>query len=968
MNEKKQAITLLSLVLAILAALFLSHVQQLENRIADLTIEGEARELNSTIQTLQKYSYAKYGERIKNLLIADPRIVEAFAQRDRNRLLAVARVKYDSLRRENPYFHIMQFHLPDSTIFLRMHQPELFGDAPAEKQAMAATTHRNHQPVAGFGFCRDGLFFRVIQPVFAGTRYVGAMEFGIRAHEVIAAIQENLQTTAIPFFRAEQWQEASGHQDRPHVRKGDFVVLTDDSGLLDQLPLSFYDTDEDQIISHQGQSFRVHNHPIFKDQTGNSIGGLILLQDISTALARKHDFFRQTVLLVLLLFVGSATLLYVSFEKVLRSLTREVRVRQEKEAALRDREQRIRLLLDSTAEGIFGLDNEGRCTFVNRACLTLLGYQEDTELLGRTLHDLIHYRKPDGSEFPMADCPMCRSYHGGQEVSIDDEVLWRKDGRAIPVAYHAYPVHQEDRLLGSVVSFADITRRKQAEFDRERLAAAIEHAADEIIITDTNGCIEYVNPAFERVTGYSRHEVLGKTPSVLKSGSHSEQFYRNLWETISAGLIWSDRIINKTKEGALIEEDATISPIFDGNGRSMGYVAVKRDITARVRMEERLRQATKMESLGTLAGAIAHDFNNILNAIIGLTSLTLREQAVQGKIADNLHEIEAAGETAKELVRQILAFTRKESAERKALRVQNVAQEVVKLLRSTLPQGIVIKEEIDHGCPPIWGNSSQMHQIIMNLAVNAAHAMQKQGGELSVIVKEDRASRPVHGPQRLVRLVVSDTGGGIHQADLDHIFDPYFTTKKEGEGTGLGLATVRTIVSEHKGSITVQSTVGQGTTFTLTFPAQESTGVTTEQQKALPPLPELSGRILFVDDAAVNVMLGRDILQAAGCTVSAFTDSVLALESFRQRPADFDLVVTDQSMPVLTGAQLAREVKMVRHDIPIVMVTGHDDPAHDEALNQCGITEFLTKPISVAQLLAVAENLMRPDLRPPPAE
>lgn len=961
MNEKKQAITLLSLVLAALAALFLYHAQQLENRIADLSIEGEARELNSTIQTLQKYSYAKYGERIKNLLIADPRIVEAFAQRDRSRLQAVTRVKYDSLRRENPYFHIMQFHLPDNTIFLRMHQPASFGDALTAHQAMAATTHRTHQPVAGFGFCRDGLFFRVIQPVFAGKRYVGAVEFGIRAHEVIAAIQENLQTTPIAYFRAEHWQAATGHQDRPHVRQGEFIVLTDNSDLLDQLPPSFYDREEDQIISHQGHSFRVHNHPLFRDQTGTSIGGLILLQDISAALARKHRFFRQTVLLVLLLFLGSATVLLMSFEKVLRSLTNEVRVRQEKEAALRDSEERIRLLLNSTAEGIFGLDNEGRCTFVNRACLTLLGYQEDTELLGRTLHDLIHYRKPDGSDFPMADCPMCRSYHGGQEVSIDDEVLWRRDGRAIPVAYHAYPVRHEGRLLGSVVSFADITRRKQAEFDKERLAAAIEHAADEIIITDTHGRIEYVNPAFERVTGYSRHEVLGKTPSVLKSGKHAEEFYRDLWGTIGAGLVWSERLINKTKDGTLIEEDATISPIFDSHGHSIGYVAVKRDITAKVRMEARLRQATKMESLGTLAGAIAHDFNNILNAIIGLTALTLRDQTVDGAIAANLREIEAAGETAKELVRQILAFTRKESAECKAMRVQNVGRDVAKLLRCTLSPKIMIKEVIDHTCPPIWGNSSQLHQIIMNLGINASHAMRQEGGELTIMVEE--ATGP--GLQRLVRLTISDTGCGIAPADLDHIFDPYFTTKQEGEGTGLGLATVRAIVTAHKGDIAVQSTPDQGTTFTLTFPGQESVGVAAEQQKALPLLPELSGRILFVDDAAVNVMLGRDILQAAGCTVSAFTDSVLALESFRQRPADFDLVVTDQSMPVLTGAQLAREVKKVRHDIPIVMVTGHDDPAHDEALNQCGITEFLTKPISVAQLLAVAENLMRPDHRPP---
>lgn len=958
MNERKQAIVLLSLVLAVLVGLFLYHVQQLESRIANLVIEGDARELNTTVQTLQKYSYAKYGQRIKNLLLSDPRIAEAFAARDRERLLAVCRIKYDSLRRENPYFHIMQFHLPEGTTFLRMQRPEYFGDSLTGRRAMVAEVHRHQAPVSGFGFCSDGLFFRVIQPIFVDKEYVGAVEFGIRGQEVVDAVQENLEAMAITFFRAQAWLEATRASGRHFTEVGDFVALCDNTSLLEKLPATFYEEEHDRVIAHEGRSFRVHNHQIFLDHHGEGIGGVILFQDISAALEKKQAFVRRAVLISLLLFLFAAAVLSVSFARILGSLHGEVAARRKKEAEVQEREAHVRLLLNSTAEGIFGLDNEGRCTFVNRSCSKMLGYNEE-ELLGMTLHDLIHYSKPDGSDFPMAECPMCRSYHGGQEVCIDDEVLWCKDGRAIPVCYHAYPIRREGRLLGSVVSFSDITRRKQAEYDKERLAAAIEHAVDEVLITDLNGCIEYVNPAFEQVTGYSRYEVLGKTPSVLKSGRHSDEFYRDLWETISAGMVWSSRIINKIKDGSLIEEDATISPIFDGSGRSIGYVAVKRDVTDRVRMEERLRQANKMESLGTLAGAIAHDFNNILNGIIGLTSLSLLEADARGKIAANLNEIMRTGETAKELVRQILAFTRKESSEYKALALQDVAKDVIKLLRCTISGKIKIVEQLDGDCPAIWGNSSQMYQVVMNLGTNAYQAMRREGGVLTVAVSELSEPGAWHDAEgrRLVRLVISDTGCGMSPEVRKHIFDPYFTTKKEGEGTGFGLATVHKVVSAHHGTIDVQSEPGRGTTFSLTFPVHEPQEEAADEAAPL-VTSELSGHVLFVDDAAVNVMLGQEILQSAGCQVTGFTDSAQALGAFRREPEAFDLLVTDHIMPGLSGVELVSQVKRLRPDMPVLMITGYDDPAHDEELNQCGIDQFLAKPISVKRLLLAAAFLM----------
>lgn len=958
MNEKKQAITVLSAVLLTLTGLFLYHVQQLESRISDLMIEGDARELNSTAQTLQRYSYAKYSDRIKNLLLSSPGIVAAFAEQDRSRLLAKAETKYESLKRENPYFHVMQFHLPDGTVFLRMQQPDLFGDNLAAERPMVAAVHREQRSISGFEFGREGLLYWVVNPIFMQGRYVGALELGIRAEEMVEAIEENLKANIISYFRADQWEKAAHPNVQPMAKVGDFVFNEENAPIVKLLPPAFYQEEHDKIVEYGDRNYRVHNHKIFQDYKNQSLGGLVLLQDISPAIARKQAFFWKAALAGLLLFLVAASVLYLSFERILSSLLDEIGVRKQKEAELKEREGQVRLLLNSTAEGIFGLDNDGKCTFVNKSCLTLLGYEHESELLGSAIHDLIHYRRPDGSEFPMAECPMCRSFHGGDEVAVDDEVLWRKDGRAVPVEYHAYPIWQGGHLLGSVVTFSDISRRKQAEEDKGRLAAAIEHAADEIIITDLDGVIGYVNPAFERVTGYSRDEAVGMTPRVLKSGKHNKEYYQDLWGTIRAGKVWSNRIINRTKSGVLIEEDATISPIFDAAERAIGYVAVKRDITEKVKMEERLRQANKMESLGTLAGAIAHDFNNILSGIIGFASLSLMEVEPDGRVAESLNGILRASGTATELVKQILAFSRKGSTEFKPVAIQDVAKDVVKLLRCTMPKKIEIDVSIEGDCGLVWGNASQIHQVLMNLGTNAYHAMREKGGVLTVQVNELLQAEVGHGVgavgSRFVELQISDTGGGIASEDLAHIFEPYFTTKKEGEGTGLGLSTVREIVKSHNGEIAVQSEPGCGATFTLTFPVCEKQGAALDLGVISTALPELRGHILLVDDASINVMLAQEILQSAGCKVTGLTDSIEALELFRKKPDGFDLVVTDQVMPELTGDAMAREMLKIRPDIPIIMVTGNENASEDAQLSRCGIREFIEKPISVKGLLAGA--------------
>ena len=355
-----------------------------------------------------------------------------------------------------------------------------------------------------------------------------------------------------------------------------------------------------------------------------------------------------------------------------------------------------------------------------------------------------------------------------------------------------------------------------------------------------------------------------------------------------------------------------------------------------------LFQAQKMEAVGTLAGGVAHDFNNLLNAILGYTDLLLLDVSEESRQHGQLVEIRNAGQRAAELVQQILTFSRKsEQVEYSVLRLQSLIRECLKLLRSSLPATIEIREHIEPSCGTINANQTQIHQLIMNLGTNAYHAMRQAGGSLDIeLVQVELARGDVLAlpPGPYARLRLTDTGHGIEPELLDRIFEPYFTTKKEGEGTGLGLATVHGIVKRHKGEIVVESKLGQGTSFTVYFPALAREVIEedkVEKEKIFSSV--INKRILFVDDAEFNVRLGKEMLSALGCEVVGMTDSREALELFSADPQGFDLVVTDQTMPAMTGMELACKLLELRPGLPIIMVTGHSDLVDESLAKELGI-------------------------------
>jgi PAS domain S-box-containing protein len=479
----------------------------------------------------------------------------------------------------------------------------------------------------------------------------------------------------------------------------------------------------------------------------------------------------------------------------------------------------------------------------------------------------------------------------------------------------------------------------------------VEQAAEDVVITDAAGVIQYVNPAFERVMGYSRDEAVGQNPRILGSGVHDAAFYQDMWSTISAGGTWRGRLTNRRKDGTQILQEGTISPIRDPGGRIVGYVSSKYDVTRQAGLEARLAQAQKMESIGRLAGGIAHDFNNILIAIVGFVEL-LERASLGGKLERYVHGIGEAAWRAADLTKQILTFSRQGSLERKPMELAPVVKEALHLIRAALPPSIEVREEIRSEIP-VAANATQIHQIVVNLCTNAGLAMRDGGGVLEVSLADvdvDAAMGdlcPPLSPGRHVCLTVSDTGCGMAADALPRIFDPFYTTREPGEGTGMGLAVVHGIVESHGGTIAVASTLGAGSSFRVFLQAIQASPVPAAGAGRATPGRE---RVLFVDDEEVQGEVARELLEPLGYVVIAASSAQEALGLLRAAPRSFDVVVTDVVMPGMSGDSLALEITRIRPELPVVLCTGFNERALDVRKRAAGIHELLIKPYSLTEL------------------
>ena len=499
--------------------------------------------------------------------------------------------------------------------------------------------------------------------------------------------------------------------------------------------------------------------------------------------------------------------------------------------------------------------------------------------------------------------------------------------------------------------------------------SALEAAADGIVITDRDGNIQWVNTAYTQLTGYTFEEVLAQNPRILKSGKHDQAFYKNLWDTILSGRTWYGELLNKRKDGSLCPEEETITPVLDDTGEIIHFIGIKRDITERQQLQRQLQQAQKMEAIGQLTGGIAHDFNNMLASIMGYTELA-REEITQyrdEKLERYLGEVYNSGKRARDLVAQMLAFSRGGKLELKPLMLAPLIKESLKMLGSTLPSSIELHTEFEEGLPPVMTDPVQLHQMVMNLCINARDAMQGKGSMtiglrcISGIATECRSCHErVTGDH--IELFVQDTGHGIEPEQLDRIFDPFFTTKEVGKGTGMGLSMVHGIMHDHGGHVLVDSEPDRGSTFRLLFPLADDRASTVNRKdngKNEPSNRSLDGHILVVDDEASVGCFLADLLESCSGHVTVETDSCAALEKFKQNPKAYDLVVTDQTMPGLTGAELAQAMLAIRPELPVVLCTGYSDHMDEARAKALGIRGYLKKPLVSDVFLGMVSKLLQ---------
>ncbi|GAB4248495.1 MAG: hypothetical protein Kow00129_09230 [Thermoleophilia bacterium] len=556
-------------------------------------------------------------------------------------------------------------------------------------------------------------------------------------------------------------------------------------------------------------------------------------------------------------------------------------------------------------------------------------------------------------------------------VPYDEELqIITSRGRRVWVRTVGEAVRDADgRIVQVRGAFQDITERKEAEAERERLLSAIEQAAEVIVITDQAGVIEYVNPAFEQVTGYRAEEALGKTPSLLSSGLHDEAFYRELWETISSGRVWQGRFINRRKDGTLYTEETTISPAFDEHGNIANYVSVMRDITAELEREEQFRQAQKMESIGRLAGGIAHDFNNMLAIILGHVELVLTQYELPEAARDDLRNIQGAAERSARLTRQLLAFSRRQLITPQVIDLNKTVEGMLSMLRRLVGEDINLIWRPGAGLSKVKMDPAQIDQLLANLVTNARDAIPSVGKiTIETACREfDESSREADGdyrPGTYVMLSVADDGRGMDPDTLSKIFEPFYTTKEEGQGTGFGLATVYGIVKQNEGFVHVQSEPGEGTVFKVYLPGceeQETPSKSAGQRtRSRPPRDgeKPSPIILLVEDEPTILKLAERVLRRSGYEVLGTNSPVQALELARNMETEIDLLITDVVMPEMSGGRLASELAALHPGTRSLFMSGYTE----NVIAHRGVVEadvnFIPKPFSIEELVSKVRDVL----------
>jgi PAS domain S-box-containing protein len=593
-------------------------------------------------------------------------------------------------------------------------------------------------------------------------------------------------------------------------------------------------------------------------------------------------------------------------------------------------------IVEATSDGVVVLDSGKRVLYANSAAISM--FQRSKENIGEIWFDHpvvleetteMDIVRPDGST-------------GVAEMRVES------------TEWEGQPAH--------LAMLRDVTAQRKAQKVQRRLATAIAQSAETVIITDSEGIIKYVNPAFESRSGYTEAEVIGKRTRFWHKDEHDEEFYRQLRDTVQRGEIWKGRFASKRKDGTLYYEDATISPVRDAAGEIVNVVTVKRDVTQQLELEQQLRHSQKMEAVGTLAGGIAHDFNNLLQVVVGYGELLSTQLDKTAPYYNDLEIILKAGHRGADLVKRILTFSRQAEADFRPVNLNHEVKQAHTLLLRTIPKMIGIETSLADNLKTVRADPTQIEQILLNLAVNSRDAM-PDGGRLiieteNLILDEDYARRHVEvKPGHYVRLTVSDTGCGMYRETGERVFDPFFTTKETGQGTGLGLSTVYGIVKNHGGHVTCYSEPSVGTTFKIDFPVLETEIETDVIESA--EMPAFGTEtILVVDDEEHIRELARRNLNKAGYTVLMAANGIEALAVYRKNQSDISLVILDLIMPEMGGMECLEELVKVNPNVKVLIASGFSPAGPPRESIKVGVHGFVDKPFRVKEMLTTIRRVL----------
>jgi two-component system, cell cycle sensor histidine kinase and response regulator CckA len=800
--------------------------------------------------------------------------------------------------------------------------------------------------------------------------YSDAHRFGTQEQEILNYISRHI-AVAIDRKRTESALRESEEKHRAIIAgMGDGVVLHDATGavvswnpsairILDLAPETLVHWARADIlldrIHEDGHPYAPDEHPVLETlKTGRPLTDSVM--GFRTAGGARRWIS-----------INTQPLLRAGNEKPHAAVASfaDITRRKEAENALYRSEQRFRSLVEAIPDWIWETDADGRYTYASPKVMDLLGY-EPAEVLGKRPRDFMH--PVDAQRFALqmtGHISRTEPFFGFQNRHV------RKDGRVVVLETSGVPVVDDTgRFRGYRGIDRDVTARKEGEEELARLKMAVEQAAESIVITEVDGKIVYVNPAFERVTGYARAESLGRTPRVLRSNVHDVEFYRTMWQTLLGGEVWSGHITNRRKDGSLYNEEMVISPVRDASGKIVNFVAVKRDMTHEMEMERRLRQSQKMESLGQLAGGIAHDFNNVLGVIQGGLAL-LKSRIADPALMRYIDIGESAVNRGADVAKRLLTFSRDGQVALRPMALADVARELMIVLEHSIEKTVELVSDIPHDLPIIQGDPGQIYQMLLNLCLNARDAIleaqpESGTGRITVAASEipgDNVRKEFHEAtaHSYVRISVTDTGAGMSEQVRSRLFEPFFTTKPTGKGTGLGLAVVYGIIQSHHGIVDVESAPGEGTTFHIYLQAYP-------EEFAL-PAPEISAplvggseTILVVEDDEALRDLVTELLRSYGYAVICAEDGVEGLEQFTERREEIKVVITDMGLPRMSGQDMFARIRDLDPSARVVLASGYLEPGLKSKLFIAGAKAFIQKPYQPQEIVRVVREILdRPD-------